>query len=174
MVCLLHAKHKSALPPGSFFLSWDQLTSNTVATRCHKSSASVCALLNLLKGIYVMLNFSQLIFVCVGRSPVCPHNVFHLLYFNQSSAFLWILLDWDRAQYKWKGLIFSTDAEVSIHTLNYCYTHMLPRWLFLLLLYYVGMARLLFCVSCIFMYLCILYMMYSCVLEVKGEIISKF
>ena len=41
-----------------FFLSWDQLTTNTVAARCcYKSSANVRNLLNFLKGIYIMLKF---------------------------------------------------------------------------------------------------------------------
>lgn len=55
-VFLLCVKHKSDPPPVyCFFLNWDQLTSNSVATRCYyRSSTSVCTPLNFLKGIYIM------------------------------------------------------------------------------------------------------------------------
>lgn len=142
---LLCVKHKSDPPlVYCFFLSWDQLTSNSVATRCYyRSSASVCTPLNFLKGIYIM-------FFVTSYLSVLAELQFFLI--TLSICFT-LIRDLSSLKFYLTGTQHNSSRKIWFSPqiqmfpfiqLNYCYPHspLLLPLLFLLLILYVRMASL--------------------------------
>lgn len=65
--------------------------------------------------------------------------------------------------------MFSVDAEVSIHIVELLLHSRTSTMAVATTVLLCRNGKIAFCVSCIFMYLCILYMMYSCVTGERGN-----